>query len=245
MAGAAQKIKFPILENVDFFDVIKNKTTIKTYGKKELEGKTWRELCLLIGQEFGAGIFYYNYKQKNNDLVNRGTVRGVNNFLATPKENKNLELNELEKIKTQISNLGQSNGVSVDLLISITKQSYELQINFLNDELRRKQNFIDKLEKQIDDLNDELNNADEQITELQNKTGINQYLGMAQDFLKMKMNKGGAPVVTLKDSNTDDIPTEILNILGAVDWSKVSPEILNTIIMYLNMYIDKLPLKGK
>lgn len=245
MASNANKLKFPVLQNVDYFDITKNKANLKTFTKKEIEGKTWRALQLLIGQMFGGGVFYYNYKQLNDDMVYRGTIRAIHTPSGEQKENKNLELSELEKIKNQIANIGQSNGVSVDLLISITKQSYELQINFLNDELRRKQQVIDKLEKQIDELNDDLNNADEQLEDLKSRTGINQYLGMAQDFLKLKMNKGTAPVVTLKDSNTDDIPDQILNILGAVDWSKVSPEILNTIVMYLNMYIDKLPLKGK
>jgi len=246
MASNANKLKFPVLENVDYFDLVKNKATLKTFTKKDIEGKTWRAVQLLIGQMFGGGVFYYNYKQQNNDMVYRGTIRAIHNTSGEQKDNKNLELNELEKIKSQIAQIGQSSGVSVDLLISIQKQSYDMQVLFLRDELTRKQQVIDKLEKQIDELNDELNNADSQIEDLKSKTGINQYIGMAQEFLKLKGLKGSpVPVQTLKDSSPDDIPAEILNILGAVDWSKVSPEILNTIVMYLNMYIDKLPLKGK
>jgi predicted oxidoreductase len=242
MASNANKLKFPILESVDYLDLVKNKATLKTYSKKDLEGKKWRDLQIMIGKEFGGGVFYYNYKQTTSDMVYRGTVRAIHSMINEIKDNKENNLNDLEMIKKQIASIGQSNGVSVDLLISIIKQSYEMRINFLNDELRRKQNFIEKLEKQIDDLNDQLDNADLQIEDLKSKTGINQYLEIAQSFLKAKTLKS-APVATLKDSDPADIPAEILKILGAVDWSKVSPEILNTIVMYLNMYIDKLPLK--
>jgi len=244
MPAQSSNLRFPTVENVDYFDVVKNKQTLTTYKKKDIEGRSWRDVQLMIGSQFGAGVYFYNFKQNGIDYINRGQIRGVaTGVQLVQKENKTDMTHELENIKAQIKNIGQSNGVSVDLLISITKQSYQMQINFLNDELRRKQNQIDKLEKQIDDLNEDLNNADEQIEDLKSKTGINQYLNLAQDFLKLKTGKA-APLATLKDSDPADIPAEILNILGAVDWSKVSPEILKTIVMYLNMYIDKLPLKG-
>ena len=37
MAGT-QKIKFPVLNDVEYFDVIQNKTVIKSFKKSDLEG---------------------------------------------------------------------------------------------------------------------------------------------------------------------------------------------------------------
>jgi hypothetical protein len=245
-SGGTTKMKFPIINDLEFFDVLKGGKTILTLTNKEIpDGTTWRQLSIRIGQEISAGTYNYSFKLKNNDVVNRGLIRVVTMDKREVHATDNNFQKELLDIKNQLSNAAnKKQDVSVDLLISITKQSYETQIQFLNNELQRKEKQIEKLESEIDKLNDELDKCDDQIEDLKAKTGIGQYLELAQTFLNSKI--GSAKKITsLKDSSPDDIPEQILKILGAVDWTQVSPEVLDNIIKYLEIFITKLPLKGK
>lgn len=238
------KIKFPILKDVEFLDVIKNKQTVKSFVKKDLEGIKWRDLQLKIGALFPAGSYHYALKFNNDDTLHKGVIRVIsaNPTEQKPETNSNL-INEIDALKKQINQIGNAGGYSVDLLLSIQKSSYETQINFLNAELLRKENFINKLENQIESLNNELDDAAEQIEELKSKTGVNQYLELAQTFLQSKIGTA-KKITTLKDSNPNDIPKRIIDILGAVDWSQIDQQAIDQIINYLEIFITKLPLKN-
>lgn len=240
-----RKIKFPILKDVEFFDVIKNKQTVKSFIKKDLEGLKWRDVQLKIGSSFGAGSYHYALKFNNDDTLHKGVIRAVsNNPIEQHTENNTGLISEIESLKKQISSIGSQSGVSVDMLLSISKQSYETQINFLNAELLRKENHITKLDNEIEKLNAELDEAAELVDELKQKTGVNQYLELAQTFLQSKIGTA-KKITTLKDSNPSDIPQKIIEILGAVNWSLVDDNVLSSIINYLEIFITKLPLKNQ
>jgi hypothetical protein len=243
----SSKLKFPILRNVEYFDVVKNKQTIKTFLKKDLENSSWRDLQLKLGREFSAGAYHYALKFNNDETVHRGLIRVVSSIPIVQKndskQNENI-LNEIENIKAKIQQAAQPAGVSYELLISITKQSYETQISFLNNELTKKENFINKQQVEIDKLNDELDNAAELIDELKQQTGVNQYIELGKMFLQSKIG-GAKKISSLKDSSPADIPEKIILILGAVDWSQVDDRLIDEIIKYLEIFITKLPLKGQ
>lgn len=245
---SATSIKFPILKDVEYFDIIKDRKTFKTFSGSEINNLTWRELSLLIGKSIPADTYHYTFKQLNNSEIFRGKIRVLGDVRNRLNENENKMTEkiqtELNSIKATLTAAGQNSGISVDMLLSITKQSYETQINFLNNELQRKENLISKLETEIDKLNDELIECDAQIDELKSKTGINQYLELAQTFLNSKIGTA-KKIETLKDSNPNDIPERILLILGAVDWSNVPANVIDSIINYLEVFITKLPLKGQ
>lgn len=244
MAGSNSKIKFPILNNVEYLDIIQNKTTVQTFNTLQTSNLKWRDLQKFIGKKHGGGMFRYAMKFVDNDVIYRGTIRGLTTPGEQPTNDKDTDLrNELEQIKKSISGIGQQSGVSVDLLLSMSKQSYEVQINFLNAELTRKDNFILKQETQITKLEDELDKCDLEIEQLRQKTGIGQYVELAQTFLSGKIGNL-KPISNLKDSNPSDIPNEIINILGLVDWKEVDTNILEQIINYLKIFIQKLPLKN-
>jgi len=241
---AKNTLRFPVLNDVDYLDIVKNGQTLKSFNKKETENLSWRNLQKKCG-EYTSGMVNYTLKFNNSPELHRGTMRVINEIksgAAPVDEKNNLLLNQIDALNTKINSISAGSGVSVDLLLSISKQSYETQINFLNNELTRKENYNDKLQKKIDDLETELNSCYEVIEDLKSKTGINQYLEIGKMFLSSKMP--GAKLNSLKDSNASDIPEKILLILGAVDWSQVPSDVLNTIIQYLEMYITKLPLKG-
>jgi hypothetical protein len=238
-------LKFPYLNNVEYFDLIKHKKTLKTFLGKDINGLSWRDLQKKAGLFTGETVCNYSLKFENDNTVNRGTIRIISS-LPAPSDDKNNNqsvLNEIENLKSKISSAAQSSGISVDLLLSISKQSYESQINFLNAEIIKKDNIITKLENKIDSYEDELNNCYEVIDDLKAKTGVNQYLELAQTFLQSKIGTA-KKITTLKDSAPQDIPEKILLILGAVDWTQVPGETLAQIINYLEIFITKLPLKG-
>jgi predicted RNase H-like nuclease (RuvC/YqgF family) len=242
---AKNTLRFPILKNVEYLDIIKHTQTIKTFTKKDCENLSWRNLQKKVG-ELTSGMVNYTLKFNDSPELHKGTMRAVNeiNSAAASSDDKQKDLlNEIESLKTKINSIGAGSGVSVELLLNISKQSYETQINFLNTELTRKENFIDKQQTKIETLENELNECYEQIEDLKGKTGLNQYVDLAKMFLSSKM-PGAKKITSLKDSNSNDIPERILIILGAVDWSKVPSDVLDTIIQYLEMYITKLPLKG-
>ena len=129
--GGMRKIKFPILRSVEYFDVIKNRETIKSYKGKELEGKTWRELQLLIGRDCGSGNYHYSFKQTSIADLNNGVIRAVGDNPKIEMQNIEPLKAEIKRLEQKLENASQGNGISFDLLISVTKQSYETQITFL------------------------------------------------------------------------------------------------------------------
>lgn len=224
------------LENfeVEYIDLIKNKTLVKSF--KNFKAKNWRALQEFLGNELNVSQqFFYILKLKNNDKLFKGQIRSIAGNDATPVEKKSNEvLSEINSLRESLK--GLNNGVTTELLISITKQSYETQINFLNQELVRKENYINKLESEINNLENELDQVEPQ-------TDLTKYIEIAQTFLKLKQG-GLKEVVSLEASNTSDIPEEILTILGLVDYSRIPQTDLNQIISYLKIFIQKLPLKG-
>lgn len=240
------KLKFPVLKKIEYFDIHKNNQVIKTF-KDEINDFTWRRLQNEIGDICGSGLYHYSFKQTGSDIINKGTIRGIksDNSLIDPNETeiKNLK----SKINLLSDNLNKVNkdsgGINVEILMSIAKQSYETQINFLNMEISRRELTIAKLETKIENLENELNESDAIIDELKSKTGVSQYLELAQSFLKVK-SAGLQPVENLSASNRSDIPDEILQLLGLVDYSRIHPDELNKIIDYMKIFIQKLPLKG-
>ena len=237
-------MKFPVLKNIEYLDIMKNKQTLRSYKTKELEGLSWRELQSLVGKEFGQGVFRYTLKVNNENKIFNGSIRAIGLMPREEKTNDSKLISEIDSLKRKIDNAGQGSGISFDLLISVTKQSYETQINFLNQQIQQKENYITELKAEIKSLENELNQADDIIEDLKAKTGINQYLEIAQTFLKSKLGNT-KPIQSLKDSNPDDIPQKILDLLGAVQWNEVDQKIVDEIVFWLNQFVTKLPLKGQ
>lgn len=242
-----QQLRFPILQNIDYFDVFKNKTQITSFNGSQLEDKKWRDVSLMIGKITGQGLFRYSFKFKNSDEIHNGSIRGIDpgNDTSEHKTDSRLK-SQIDELSNKVERLTNSNsgGIGIELLISVTKQSYETQITFLNSQLSQKDLNINKLETKIDELNNELDLCYQQIEDLKGQTGISSYLEIAKKFLDAKLPGKQVEKISLKDSNPSDIPESILNLLGVVDWNQVDPHIINEIVKYLNMFIPQLPKKG-
>ena len=241
------KLKFAILNKIEYIDLVKNRVTVLTLtGADVKDGSSWRDLQLLCGSLLSPGVYSYGLKFLDDDEVHRGSIKAV-----SIKKNlgSDMESPEIKKLNKEISALQEkiagfkNETPGFDMLIQMTRQGYESQISILRDEINRKEKSIDKLESKVDSLETENSNAAEIITDLKNKTGLPQYLEVAKEFLLMKAGKA-KPITDLKDSNTGDLPPEVLEVLGMVNWSEIKPNVLQEIVHYLKIFIQKLPLKG-
>lgn len=235
-------MKIDKIENAEYLDLIKNKVLIKTYKGKDINGLSWRDLQIKIGADLKQSAqFYYVLKLKNENKIYKGIIRSVSESASEPeKPQTNKEYyQELESLKQEIKNIS-SGSVNTDLLIKVTSQSYENQIQFLKEQLSTKDNYINRLELKIETLENEL---DECASNDNNKTSISQYIELAQMFLKSKAG-GLKPVESLANSDQSDIPQSLLDILGLVDYSKIPQSDLDQLLNYLRIFIQKLPLKG-
>ena len=65
---STKQLKFPVLNAVEYFEVVKDKQAILILSGEEVENKTWREIQLLIGEKVGTGYYQYNFKFKRKKL---------------------------------------------------------------------------------------------------------------------------------------------------------------------------------
>lgn len=252
------KLKFPVIKNFIYFDIVKGKETLLSFSKKdlqEIEGKSWREFQFIVqdkleakyGQKYPAGRFNYICQQNNSTVIERGLIKTISrkSFLDAPieKNEDQMSLTELQEIKKTLESL-KSSDKSTDMMLTTVKQGYELQISFLNQQIQFKDSTIKQFEKDIEKLDNQLDKYESEIEELRSKTGFNQLLEIGQKMLVAKFGQG-QEVTNLSASNTSDIPEEILQILGMVDYQKIPGEQLQKIISGLKQYISVLPLKGQ
>lgn len=241
----AAELRFPVLKDVEYIDLIKNKEAKLTIDGKTVEGKTWREFQKYLGSKLPERTYNYVIKIKNDNKIYKGLVRTVGIMKNEDKKGQNglvIIQSEIKELNEKISSMSTGNGISVDTLISITKSSYETQLKFLGLEGDRREAVILKLESQLEGADKELDKCDALIIDLKEKTGLTQYVSIVKEFLMMK--SGSVQAVSLKDSDIKDVPQIIIEVLGVVDWSQVPEEILKEITGTLRVFIQKLPLKG-
>lgn len=243
----ATKLKFPILKKVDYLDLVQNKITVLQLTTKDCEGITWRDLQKLIGKKVGAGKYFYNLKFQNDNTINKGLIKAVTDGILPKPKSEDAGLIEvktmMEALTKKIDNAGSGGGVSVELLMSVQKTQYENTIKFLENNLADKKAEYLALKVDYNDKCAELQDTESQLQELEKDSGLMKYLPMVQDYFKDKMGTT-KPITNLKDSNQGDIPPDILQLLGMVDWANVDQEVIGNIVRYMNIAIQKLPMKG-
>jgi len=246
-------IKFPIMKNVEYVDLIKDGKNIPISGD-EVEGMTWREFQLLAGKKVGSGRFSYSLKLKNEDIVHSATVKAVTDNFEVKKSDiddskYSLIMNKFEQFEKAITKAQQSGGITVDMLVQQSKFGYENQISFLNQQITFKDGVIVKLESKIDSLEEELDKADETLAQLESKSG---WVGMMDSYkpiiVGFLQRAGAKPtVVPTLAGDPNDIPKEVIDILSQIDYVRLKsvPDKYNELLGYLNTYVSILPLKAK
>lgn len=235
-------LKYPVLKNVKYISILKNKKSVLEIDGKDVEGLEWRDFGIYLGNHLPIARYFFTMGFNNKNEVFSGQIRAIST------DNKKNESNEMESnqltslfndLKADLKKATDKGGISFDMLLQATKQGYEAQISFLTQQVAHKDNLINKFESEIDDLEDDLENC---IKENSKTSSLSQYIEIGQKLLTTKF--GNKEAATLKESNPKDIPDEIINILGAVDYSKIDDESMRKIVSGLRQYISLLPLKG-
>lgn len=142
------KEKFPLLENVEYFDIIKNRTALKSYSGLEVNGLTWRQFQELIGKSLPAGYYHFNFKMTTESREFNGTIRAIGNKPEKTETKHDPAIDVLTKKIDSLVNNNQSN-IGIETLLAVTKQGYEIQISFLNQQLQSKDLTIVEYKKEI------------------------------------------------------------------------------------------------
>ena len=243
------KLNFPVLKKIEFFDLTKNGTLVRTYSGDELEGVKWRQMQNKIGDELGPGLYNFNFKHVNKPDLHKGTIRAVPT-ITKPIDSNDGEVsklkNQLDVLNKRLVDLGRDSGggVGVDVLLQVTRDSFTTQIDFYKAEILRKELLISKYEAEIETLNKENDDLTNQLNQNQSPSIIDKTLEAVAMLTKMR-NTNVSPAISLKDSDTSDIPKEILDVLGLVDYTRVTQEQIDKIVSYMKMFVNNFPLKGQ
>jgi len=243
------QLKMPILNNIDYIDVTRNKQVLKRYLVIP-DGMKWREFQELVGKEYGSGKIYYNIFEKNGKRHS-----GVTNAISMSPEikfNPDIGLKEVQKSLQELQNKinSKTESFSTQMLIDLTKQGYEQRISYLDIQIVERTTLISKLEIKLDSVERELTEAYETIDSLEGQTGwvglLNQYKPLIEAGL-IKLGAKNIPVTKLSGDIQTSIPVEVLEILAMVDFDKVKTNLegYNQALSYLSLYVSTLPQKGQ
>ena len=213
--GSRRILKHQVLNNVDYGYITRYGKTILEIEGKDLEGLEWRQFQKLVGSKIGAGRIGFTIKFKGDPEVYAGITKAVDleNKVPAPEDPGDKKIVQLfTDLKKDLERGISSGGVTFDMLLNATKSGYDTQINFLNQQLVFKDGVIKDLREDLRDSEEDLDDCSKTVKELEGKTGIGQYIGIAQKLLENKF--GSRTPVPLESSDTSDIPQEILTVLG-------------------------------
>jgi hypothetical protein len=235
--GRSTAVKFPFIKNVEYISIFRDKNSVLEIDGKDVEGFSWRELQLHLGKSLSSGLCQYTMKFVDDDSIYNGRIRAVsmNKKSGNEMDEKTLS-SELKSLKDQLARAEKSGGVSFEMLLSSTKQGHEAQIGYLNEKIKDKDDKIQELKRDISELENDL---DDCVKESSKTSSISQYLAIGEKILNLKLGTGSK--VSLKESNTSDIPEQILIVLGVIDWQKVDAASTQKIADNIQQYLSLIP----
>lgn len=235
----SKALKFPFLNNLEFVSIFKNKKSVLESDGKEFEGKSWREFQLMLGEKLPSDDYFFTMKFKNKPEIHNGKVRAatlINKTLESNSMETEKIITEFKSLKDALSKATNQGGISFEMLLASTKQGYEAQIQYLNSKIADKDELIREIKKEVNDLEDDLNDCEKEAAK---NSGIGQYLAIGEKILSMKF--GSPKKVSLKESDQSDIPDQILQVLGIINWSIMDQENINKIANSIQQYLSVLP----
>lgn len=247
--GSKKTLKFEKLVNVDYASIYRTSRSVLEIDGSEIEGKTWREFQIYLGTKIPPGKCQFTLKFKGSPELHTGQVRAVvlgEPYQSNPKDEIKMSeqiIKEFSSLKEALSKATNQGGVSFEMLLASTKQAYEAQIQYKDQVISDKNDLIREIKKQVDDLENDLNDCEKESSK---NTSLSNYLAIGEKILSMKF---GTPAkVSLKESNPSDIPDQILQVLGIVNWQIIDAENINRIASNIQQYLSALPkeyLKGQ
>lgn len=172
----AARLRFPIIpKTIEYLDVIKNKMTIKSYGK-EIAGLTWRRVSEKLFEDgVPAGKYSYGMKFFDNPDIYRGFIKSVD--VKVDSNRIDPHTNNLIKIQETIESLKESiktgtNSLGIDYIIGSIEKSHQAEISIYKMQIEQLKDNITELKKEITDLDQQLDQAENLIAEF-NSTNKN------------------------------------------------------------------------
>ena len=226
--------------NIEYLQLFKNKNAVYTFDGVDVEGKTKKEIQLLIGNKFGNQRFSASikYKDQFNNVVLplTGIKMGEDN-----KSN-----NEIKMLSDKLDNVISSGGMdNTKFLLDMQKQTFDFII-------AEKDKQITRLENEVKDLNNDLDDFEKQLEKLNSDDdgGIQKILSQVSQFYQFYSASKGKKTSSLKGlddipSDSTSIPPEFLHELGKIDYEKIPAEQRSGIINMFRQFSSNLPLKGK
>jgi hypothetical protein len=179
----------------------------------------------------------------------QGITFGANNNINQSTEDKNLMDNKIldEKmagLEKSIEKLKASDsGISFEMLLQITKDSYDFKLDVLKTQLKDKDKEILQLETKIKTLESDIKDMENEIAEAGESNNL---LSLVSKFAEFKnLLKPGTGGAVLKDipSNATDIPDSFINALGKIDYNQIPPDEQTRILSIFENFANQLPLK--
>jgi hypothetical protein len=168
MPVPATRLRFPIIpKEIEYLDILKNKTTVKSY-KSEIAGLSWRKVNEKLFEDgVPAGKYAYGMKFFKNADIYRGFIKSVNaNGTRVPEgENENIRTIKQtieglkDSLRTNTSSLG------IDYIIQATQRAHEAEISIYKIEIVNLKEKIVELKTEISSMDLELDKAEAIIAE--------------------------------------------------------------------------------
>ena len=200
----ARILKHPVLNNVDYASIVRNRKSVLEIEGKDLEGIAWRDFQIYVGDKIGVGRFHFTIKFINNAELYTGQTKGIDPNVSIVKSDdsdkkiRDQVLESFKSLEAKLNNATQQGGITYEMLLASTKQGYDTQVDFLKQQVTFKDGTISELKIEIKDLNNELDKTYITIGQLEQKSGYNQYLEPISKLLLAKFGSGKP--VSLKDS---------------------------------------------
>lgn len=239
-------LKYPNLKAVEYATIKRRGNVVLELSSNEIpENMPWRDFQKLVGSKIGSGIFYFSMKFKNGAEIYSGKTNAVDEVGVVNKNNIDTDqvlkkFNELEK---KIDS-AKSGDINQDLLITTIKQGYENQLNFKDMQINDIKLKLEESKTDLASAENDLDDCMEERAQLikEGEFNLKEVLQTGGKLLQAWGGKGKP--VSLESSDQTDIPKQILELLGVVDWARIDDEALEVITEKMRNYLSFLPLKG-
>ena len=95
-------LKFPVLNDVDYVSIYRTGRSVLEIDGKDLEGKTWREFQLYLGERIPIGKCQFTMKFKKSAELHTGQVRAARvgeAYETNPKEETKMSEQIIKELK--------------------------------------------------------------------------------------------------------------------------------------------------
>jgi hypothetical protein len=130
---------------IEFFDIVSRGKTLLNFTGEDINGKSIREIELIIGEKLGEGVYSFSKKVRGEPKKKNGRIRGV--ILGTNKsKNDNSNNGLIELIQKEF------NSNNRDEVLKLNKQLYETRIQYLKDMNEDLKKELTELKQKHNDL---------------------------------------------------------------------------------------------